>query len=291
MKICLSCTNNFQSQNWLCPQCGESPKEFDGKPFFAPELAYKNDGFPPDSFDYLFEVEATNFWFKARNELIIWALRTYFPHAKNFLEIGCGTGYVLSGINKYFPSLELWGSEIYKSGIEQASKRLPNAKLLQLDARNIPFNDEFDVIGAFDVLEHVKEDEDVLSEIRKALKKPQGGIILTVPQHRFLWSTIDEFSCHHRRYERHELKKKLREAGFDLVKVTSFVSLLLPLMMVSRLTKRGKAENLDPESELRMPALLNKVLETTLAVERNIIKAGVSFPLGGSLLAIASLRN
>lgn len=290
MKICLSCTSGFNNQDWVCPQCGKCPEKLDGKPFFAPELAYENDGFPADSFDFLFEVEATNFWFRARNELIIWALKTYFPQTKNFLEIGCGTGYVLSGINKQLPAIELWGSEIYKSGIEHAGERLPTANIIQLDARNIPFDDEFDVIGAFDVLEHVKEDEAVLSEIRRSLKKPKGGLILTVPQHRFLWSPIDELSCHHRRYESQELAQKLCKAGFNLIKITSFVSLLLPLMMLSRLAKRRKAKNLDPHSELRIPALLNKLLEATLTIERTAIKAGASLPVGGSLLAVASLK-
>jgi SAM-dependent methyltransferase len=59
------------------------------------------------------------------------------------------------------------------------------AVLFQMDARKIPFESEFDVIGAFDVLEHIEEDEKALAQIFHAVL-PGGGLILTVPQHRFL---------------------------------------------------------------------------------------------------------
>ena len=64
-----------------------------------------------------------------------------------------------------------------------------------MDARRIPFEDEFDVIGAFDVLEHIKEDEQVLVQMHRAVKSG-GGIMLTVPQHMFLWSEQD-VQAHH----------------------------------------------------------------------------------------------
>ena len=70
------------------------------------------------------------------------------------------------------------------------------------------FRNEFDVIGAFDVLEHIADDELVLSQMHQAVRKG-GGIILTVPQHSFLWSEIDEYSRHVRRYSVSELKLKL----------------------------------------------------------------------------------
>ena len=64
------------------------------------------------------------------------------------------------------------------------------------------------MIGAFDVLEHIADDELVLSQMHQAVRKG-GGIILTVPQHSFLWSEIDEYSRHVRRYSVSELKLKL----------------------------------------------------------------------------------
>lgn len=66
-----------------------------------------------------------------------------------------------------------------------------------MDARRIPFEGEFDVIGAFDVLEHIEEDERVLGQLNAALRSG-GGIIATVPQHQWLWSEMDTVSGHRR---------------------------------------------------------------------------------------------
>src|SRR4030095_1631809 len=105
-------------------------------------------------------------------------------------------------------------------------------------ARRIPFRGEFDVIGAFDVLEHIKEDEEVLAQMYQATR-PRGGVLLTVPQHSFLWSEVDDYSRHVRRYSASELKAKVKRAGFETLRTTSFVSLLLPVMFISRLRQRS----------------------------------------------------
>jgi ubiquinone/menaquinone biosynthesis C-methylase UbiE len=141
---------------------------------FAPGLAAGNDGFGAGYFEQLFKVEAGNFWFRSRNKLLLWALRKYFPHAENFFEIGCGTGYVLSGIQREFSSLRLYGSDIFSNGLLFAQQRLSDVSLFQMDARRIPFEKEFDVIGAFDVLEHIDEDGIVLQQMFQATK-PGGG--------------------------------------------------------------------------------------------------------------------
>lgn len=170
----MACGSQFNSPEWDCPTCSFTPQTMEGFYCFTPELAISNDGFRADAFNDLFELEGRNFWFNSRNRLIVWALQKYFSQAFNFLEIGCGTGYVLSGIKKYCPDLALSGSEIYVSGLGFASQRLDNVELFQMDARKIPFINEFNIIGAFDVLEHISEDEQVLSEMYKALI-PGGG--------------------------------------------------------------------------------------------------------------------
>ncbi|MFM7372201.1 MAG: SAM-dependent methyltransferase, partial [Sphaerospermopsis kisseleviana] len=113
-----------------------------------------------------------------------------------------------------------------------------------------------------------------------------GGIILTVPQHPWLWSQADTYAHHVRRYIKQDLITKLQQTGFKVVKVTSFVSLLLPLMLLSRLNQRS-SKNYDPTSELKISGTLNYLLAKILDVERWLIKLGFSFPWGGSLLVIA----
>jgi len=256
-----------------------------GLPSYAPELSTKSKGFKTSHFAELAALETGNFWFEARNRLIVWALRRYAGDFGSFLEVGCGTGYVLSGVSAAFPHARVAGSEIFSAGLSFAASRLPGAAFMQMDARRIPFSDEFDAIGMFDVLEHIVEDETVLREAQTALR-PGGHLLLTVPQHQWLWSSTDEYACHVRRYSADDLHAKVRAAGFAIVRSTSFVSVLLPLMMVSRLRRRGN----DTEAtgtELNVGPLLNRLLCMAMAVEARMIRARVTFPMGGSRFVIA----
>jgi SAM-dependent methyltransferase len=286
LRVCLACGAAHQAENWRCPACGHEPPLLAGVPAFAPELARAEAGYDPAHFAELARREARNFWFRARNRLIVWALARYFPGARRVLEAGCGTGYVLSGLAQAFPAAELTGSEVAAEGLAHAAQRVPAARLIQMDARRIPFRAEFDVAGAFDVLEHIEDDRAVLRALHESLA-PGGGLILTVPQHPFLWSEFDARARHVRRYRAAELNAKVAEAGFEVVRMTSFVSLLLPLMMASRLAARAPAADYDPLAELKIAPWLNWTLERILDFERLLIRAGLSFPAGGSLLLIA----
>ena len=266
MKICPACGNRFEANDFYCPVCRHSPELRDGYPDFAPELKAGYDGFNAGLFASLAKLEEGNFWFESRNRLLIWTLSRYFPYTETFLEIGCGTGFVLSGIRREFQGTKLFGSDIFSEGFAYAKDRVPEATFYQMDARNIPFENEFDVIGAFDVIEHIEEDEVVLSQIFRAVKS-KGGLILTVPQHQWLWSKNDESACHKRRYSKKGLMKKVEKAGFRVLRLTSFVSFLLPLMAASRLRwQLSGGEQKDSGSELRQSPLLKSLLKTKCCV-------------------------
>jgi ubiquinone/menaquinone biosynthesis C-methylase UbiE len=291
MRVCLACGGSFHRDSWLCPECGHEPSCVGGYVSFAPELSEANDGFPAGAHEHLFRAEPGHFWFRSRNKIILWALRKHFPDARNFFEIGCGTGFVLLGIRSAFQNIELYGSEIYRQGLQFAERRVPDAMLYQMDASHIPFRDHFDVIGAFDVLEHIEDDQSALTEMFKAVKKESGGIIVTVPQHNSLWSVVDEFSRHFRRYSAPELKAKAERAGFHVLKMSSFMSLTLPLLVAARLRQRNvKVKDFDPLSEFRVPRAINSALEAVLSLEREAIQRGLRWPAGSSLLLVARAR-
>lgn len=287
LKVCLSCQHRFSSDSWRCPACQFEPKR-DGFVQFAPALSESNDGFEAVSFEYLARLEPTSFWFRSRNRLVVQLLQTHFPTASTLLEIGCGTGYVLSSIAAAFPRLRVTGAELYTAGLRFAADRLPGATLYQMDCRRMPFDCEFDVVCAFDVLEHVEEDGLALEQMRLTVK-PGGGVLISVPQHRSLWSASDDFAHHKRRYRRRELIRKLTYAGLEVVQITSFVSSLLPLLVASRAIRR-MARSYDCEAEYRMPRVLDRTFELLLDGERRLIRAGVSVPAGGSLFAVARRR-
>jgi SAM-dependent methyltransferase len=279
MKRCLVCHTGFATSSKRCPECGFGPVMVDGFESYAPDLSREGGGFKSSYFLDLARLEDASFWFRSRNELIIWALKKYGQKFENFLEIGCGTGYVLNGIAEYFPDKTLYGSEI-----------LTAVHFMQMDARNIPFQDEYDIIGAFDVLEHVREDDCVLAQVHEALK-PQGILLLTVPQHAWLWSLTDEYAFHLRRYAVADLHKKIEAAGFRVLRSTSFITTLLPAMMFSRyLNKELNNHTFDATAELKISTRLNSICYQMIGFEIQLIKNGINLPVGGSRLVVAKKK-
>jgi SAM-dependent methyltransferase len=287
VKICLVCEARFASGGWRCPECGSSPLA-DGYVRFSAPGSSAPDSFPEDSFEHLPGQEEGSFWFSARNELIGWAFRKYFPHARSFLEVGCGTGVVLAALRASRPDVSFAGGEPFAAGVQIARSRLPDVPLYQLDGRRLPFEEEFDVVGAFDVLEHVDEDELVLAQMHQAAK-PGGGILVSVPQHPSLWSAVDEFSRHRRRYTASELVGKVESAGFRVLRKTSFVTLLLPVVALSRRRDRGKT-TYDPATEFRLPRAVERAFAGVMSIERSLIRLGLPLPAGSSLLVVGERR-
>jgi SAM-dependent methyltransferase len=259
---------------------------------YAPALAGGSTDYPIENFDLLYRLEGEHFWFRARNRIILRMFRQYVADQAHprVLEIGCGTGYVLQGLaaeGRY----ELTGLEEHLAGLRYARDRLPSAEFVQADARDLPYESEFDAIGAFDVLEHIAEDTAVLASVWRALK-PGGIVVLTVPQHKWLWSATDDQAMHKRRYTRRELSVKLAAAGFVLLRGTSFVTALLPVMYLSRLAKRRQRASPEAELyELDVSPPANTVCAGAMRIDEALIGMGVSLPVGGSLLAVARKKN
>lgn len=241
--------------------------------------------FPQSYFSQLADLESSNWWFRSRNRILLWILKNKVGKFHNFLEVGCGTGFVLESISKAFPSAEIHGAEYFEEGLSFAKARVPTARFSQLDVTKMTETNHYDAIGAFDVIEHIEEDQTALVNLAHALK-PAGKLIISVPQHQWLWSSTDEAACHVRRYSRNDLETKLMRAGLKLEYKTSFVSLLTPLMYISR--QRSKTLETDPMNELKLPRSLNFSLELIMILELLLLKSGIKFPIGGSLLVVAS---
>lgn len=270
-------------------------QEIEGIRCYAPALALDCVDYPSSGFDVTAEVEARSFWCRTRNRVLTQVFRRFTDRTATLkvLEVGCGIGGVIAALRQ-FPNLRLTGSEIYLQGLRYARAKMPDVDFIQLDATDIPFHSTFDVVGAFDVLEHIPDDEKAMCEIARALR-PDGLFIVTVPQYPWLWSTLDELVNHKRRYRKQELLAKLDRAGFDVIYLTSFITLLLPAMVVSRLFDRVQARSTDPAadftSRVAPPALVNTICDWVMRVDEAVLKTGLTLPVGGSLLAVARSRQ
>lgn len=291
MRRCLACNSleSFAANDpvwpvgWRCAVCGSAVEHAGDIPIFAPSLADTISGFDPRVFEDLARLEDGHFWFVARNQLIVGLVNKFFPGARRFLEVGCGTGFVLRALAKARNWERLAGSELHPAGLAYARQRLPDVELVQMDARNIPAVGAFDLTGAFDVIEHIAEDEEVLRGLRAATATG-GGTIVAVPQHPWLWSRADEIAHHERRYRRGELEEKFLRNGFEVVFSSSYTALLLPLMAASRL-RRDKRPDEDVY-EFQVNPAINRILLAALRAEVSLTLAGLRWPAGGSRIVV-----
>jgi len=257
--------------------------------------------YDPAFFERLVEVEERHFWFRSRNRVIGDVVRRAVGSTTNpsILEVGCGTGNVLRGIEQTCPHAIVTGMDIFLEGLQYA-KRRSSAALLQGDMHHPPFSMPFDIIGLFDVLEHMPADMQVLLDVGQMLR-PGGTLIITVPAHQSLWSYFDEASHHYRRYEPAELNEKFANAGYDVEYLTQYMMSAYPLMWIGRrlsgLTRRLPWRKGGNESvrltmrELRPIPIVNGVLRAILSIEERWLRRGHTLPLGTSLLVVARKRT
>ena len=285
MRLCIHCGARHHAPDWVCPECGAAPGSVHGFLRFAKTPAANS---LREDAEYLLPeltaAEQWHFWFQSRRRLVTWALGRYFPNLRSLLDVGCGTGFVLEGIRAQHPNARLSGSDATIDALVIARARMPDVFWFEALADALPFEQEFDVVLALDVMEHIDCDAEAIAGLFRATAHG-GGAILTVPQHPFLWSAVDEFSYHRRRYTKADLLQKTRGAGFEILRCTSCFMLTLPLVLASRW--RPSAAAFDPSAELRVPRAANSVLNAVQEFEWSLIRAGMSLPVGGSLLIVA----
>ncbi len=246
--------------------------------------------YPEEGFEVTNKLEKESFWVRSRSRVLKMLLLKYTKHNKNttFLEIGCGTGAFIEELLSE-KGLRILASEIYLKGLQYAKKKMPHVEFIQFDVTQGIIPERFDVIGSFDVLEHIEEDSTAIANIYKMLN--QGGyFIATVPQYMFLWSKIDNIVKHKRRYSKNELLSKLQQQGFVIEYSTSFLFILFPLMLIVRLLDRNNdrsKEGSEFEHRVRFPVWLNWLFDKIMRIDEVLIKMGIVLPFGGSLIAVA----
>lgn len=258
---------------------------------YSPEVASSYENYPDGGFDLTDKNGESSFWVRSRNRLFknIVQDNLVATGKTKLLEIGCATGGFIQQIVEN-ENLDITGSEIYLKGLLYAKKNLPHVAFIQFDVTQGLIGEEFDLIVAFDVLEHIENDVAAIRNINQMLHKG-GGLIITVPQHKFLWSKLDEILKHKRRYSRRELVTKLQENGFDIRHVTSFLFVLFPLMLISRMFDKGRDKSQPDEVALQQRVkfsnALNWVFDLFMRIDEVLIRLGISLPFGGTMVIVA----
>jgi 2-polyprenyl-3-methyl-5-hydroxy-6-metoxy-1,4-benzoquinol methylase len=292
-----------------CPQC-KSPLTRNGGKFVCQKsghVYYENDGifqfsgaaatekryFPDKDFEVLYNSEERNFWFQVRNKIIGETITRYIPARSRILEVGCGTGFVSHSLKRLGFQMEC--ADLFFEGLQFCKKRSSGEVYYQYNLIDRLFIEEFNAVCMFDVLEHIEDDILILKNMHDALK-PGGFLFITVPADMRLWTVMDVYSGHKRRYSAEDLQKKLESAGFRIIRMSYFMTLLYPILLLSRkfLMRDGtKGHEESPEyirqiarDELQPNRILNSIFYLVFSLEIPVIRS-FSFPFGSSLICAA----
>lgn len=235
-------------------------------------------------YDRMAEHDATHWWYRARRDVLasVIARKVALPADPRILEIGCGTGHNLVMLAR-FGTVD--AIEIDDAARAIAERRLGrpvgSAPLPELSG---VAEGTYDLVALLDVLEHVEDDRAALRSIARRLK-PGGTLLLTVPQHPWMWSGHDVANHHFRRYTKATLRAAVQDAGLNLTLLQSFNSLLFPLAAADRV--RARLTGREGSDDALPPAPVNRLFESIFGVERHLI-GRVPMPTGVSLVALIS---
>jgi 2-polyprenyl-3-methyl-5-hydroxy-6-metoxy-1,4-benzoquinol methylase len=230
------------------------------------------------------KAERSHFWFAARRDIICQLFRQNVDKKCSILELGGGTGFVAESLIKRGFSVQM--ADIHRSGLDFAKKR-GIKDLYQFDLFYPPFENEFDVICLFDVLEHLQEDAQALKCIKKMLK-PDGRIILSVPAHQWLWSRDDAIAGHKRRYTKKLLREVFVTSNLKPLQIRYFFMSILPLLLLRSWLKKDEKIPLktDESIEVALHPFINQILYSLTKLESRLERYLPNI-IGGSLLSIA----
>ena len=268
---------------------GNSFKEVDGIIVYHSDSSEKYADYNPKGLINLYNSERKHFWFLYRNQYIHNAISHYTSLNDNFIEIGAGTGNVSRYlISKGFKNISV--GEMHISGLRYAKTYGIN-KCYQFDLMDSPFNNEFDSVGLFDVLEHIEDSNRALKNVHKMLSK-NGYVFLTLPAHNWLWSREDAIAGHKKRYTREEIIKELMQNGFEPISVRYFFIFIVPLLLLRRFINPDHGGNVlesEYSDEIKVNSVVNKVLFALCRIEGYFEKIIPNF-FGGSLFVVGKKK-
>ena len=264
-----------------------------------------------------YHLERNHWWFKARGEMLIDHLRKVLELPANkpttqhqslinserlkslaidakqksikILNIGTATGRT-SELLKQLGEVESveYDKDCYEFVRDNLNIPITNASIIEL-----PYADEsYDVVVAFDVIEHVEDDQKAVSEMYRVCKK--GGVVgVTVPAFMFLWSQHDVVNHHYRRYTSTQLESLFKEqTGLQKIYQSYFNSwLFFPIAAFRALSKILPMKKADNESEtasdfaVMKGGTINSVFYHIFKSENFFLKRFIRIPVGVSLIS------
>ncbi len=240
-------------------------------------------------YDEFYRLEMSHWWFVGRNAILMRLLHRHSSgESPAILDVGCGTGAIVQQLARLGPVI---GLDPCAEALAYCRTRVaPRSGLVAGTMSRLPFSDaSFEIVTAFDVLEHDPDPQACVREIRRVLK-PGGLFFSSVPAYRFMWGDHDVVNHHLRRYARSELRDLVTDAGFEIVRLTHLNSLLFPIAVVFRQLKNlvGRLLRLAPRSDFVGDGspLVNSLLRRVFEAEGPLLER-IDLPFGLTIACIA----
>lgn len=237
------------------------------------------------TYPILFRVEQSHWWYIGRRRILSAFVEEICREVKDrrprILDVGCGTGANLIMLSKYG---DAEGVDVSEDALAFCRER--GLDKVRLGAgEELPYEDgTFDLVTAFDVVEHMDDDLAGLKEMRRVLR-PGGRVLLFVPTFMFLWGLQDEVSNHRRRYRLPQLAGVLEAAGFEIERTTyANITFFLPVLLVRKFMRLTGIRTAT-ENSINVPAL-NGVFGKIFGAESWFLRR-MNIPFGVSGLCVA----
>ena len=241
------------------------------------------------TYPIMFRVEQSHWWYTGRRKILAEFVeeicRRVTDRRPRILDVGCGTGANLLMLSKYG---EAEGVDVSEDALAFCRERGLD-KVILGNGEELPYEDgTFDLVTAFDVVEHMDDDLAGLREMRRVLR-PGGRVLLFVPAFMFLWGLQDDVSNHRRRYRLPELRRVLEDAGFEIERTTyANITFFLPILLVRKVMRLTGIKT-ESENTITVSAL-NGVLGRVFGAESWILKR-MNLPFGVSGLCVARVKR
>ena len=239
-------------------------------------------------YEEYYSLERHHWWFRVREKILRDQLRKVIPgNNPRILNVGAATGRTSEMLSDFGDVVSLEYDEHCCDFLRAET----DIDVIQGSVLDLPFEDQqFDVVCAFDVIEHVEDDWRAMQELQRVCKY-EGILCVTVPAFMQLWSHHDVVNHHYRRYRLPELLSLLLPESYELIKCTYFNTFLFPPILAFRTMSRmlawrrnGKTAGSD-FSIVPRRSLLNGLFYLIFSLERPWLFRG-RFPFGVSLLVL-----
>jgi ubiquinone/menaquinone biosynthesis C-methylase UbiE len=243
----------------------------------------------PAEFANIANSEASFWWYRGMRRLMFGLLdRPGMPGpGAKVLEAGCGTGHFAKVLRERY-GWKMYPLDLGWRGL-QFARHYGLKRLTQGDIATLPYGDgAFDAVVSMDVVVHFPrgEEDKPLAEFRRVLR-PGGLLAIRVSALDVLRSRHSEFAHERQRFTKSRLVGLLRDSGFQVRRCTYANSLLLPVSLMKFRVWEPLTNSAPASGVMPVPWWLDRLLYSPLALEAAAIRAGMNFPVGQSLIAIA----